>query len=548
MGHKRPSGALDSYSLSEFNAIVQSGSSAIVSVDFNGIITRWNIGAERIFGFSAEEVLGENWDQLVPESRRSELRKTLDKIRRGRTVPLCESQRIRKDGKVVDVEFYIFPIIHDTTSEVIGATTITTDVSARKATESALAATAGQIQTIVHTVLDGIITIDQDGIIESINPAAEKIFQYHAHELIGCNVKILMPEPYASEHDSYLENYARTGHAKIIGIGRDVTGRRKDGTNFPMSLAVNKMQSGKGVSYVGVISDITEAKEREQLLQDQISKTRLANTNLETAITQLKDTQAQLVQSEKMAALGSLVAGLAHEINTPIGVGVTAASYLQSNSVQLSTALKNNTLKKSELTNYVELVAESADLVARNLERAATLITSFKNVAVDQTNDDYREINLNDYLLEIVNSFTPQLKKHHIHVNVDCPPHIIFTTKPGALYQVLSNLMMNANVHAYDGFDSGEINISATVDNGKIKLVVADSGKGISPENLPKLFDPFFTTNRHRGGTGLGLHISFNLVTQSLGGFISAQSELGVGTSFLITIPLKHSVDTSIPD
>jgi PAS domain S-box-containing protein len=536
---------IDNYSLSEFNAIVQSASSAIVSVDFSGLIRRWNIGAERIFGYNKEEALGSSWDRLVAPNCASELKKSLDKVRRGRTVPINESQRLRKDGKIIDVEFAIFPLYSHDDNALIGATTITTDITARKNTELALSHSAGQIQTIVQTVLDGIITIDKVGTIESFNPAAENIFQYRAHELIGCNIKVLMPEPYHSEHDGYLQNFADTGEAKVIGIGREVLGRRKDGSIFPMSLAVNQMESSNSVSFVGVVSDITETKERVKQLQTQIEKTQIVNNELEVAIQQLRNTQEQLVQSEKMAALGSLVAGLAHEINTPIGVGVTAASYLASSSAELAKMLAENTLKKSQLDHFVSSTNDTANLISKNLERAANLISSFKNVAVDQTSDDDREIDLNKYLNEILTSFQPQLRKYKVAAELSCPDGIIFTTNPGSLYQVLSNLMMNITLHAYDEGEKGQIFISAHLLGNNIEIIVRDTGKGIPAENLPKLFDPFFTTRRHKGGTGLGLHISFNLVTQALGGFIRAESKLGEGTQFVITIPLSKGKTSS---
>ncbi|MEX1666015.1 PAS domain-containing sensor histidine kinase [Zhongshania arctica] len=531
----------DHYFFSEFNAILQSASSAIVSVDLSGNILRWSIGAERIFGYNEEEALGSNWGRLAPVHCASELKKSLDKVLRGRTVPVMQSQRLRKDGTIIDVEYSIFPVHSHDDGVLIGATTITTDITARKSTEQALYISAGQIQTIVQTVLDGIITIDKVGTIESINPAAENIFQYRAHELIGCNVKVLMPEPYRSEHDGYLQHFADTGEAKVIGIGREVLGQRKDGSVFPMSLAVNQMLSSNSAAYVGVISDITETKEREKQLKEQIDKTQSSNTELEKAIQQLRDTQERLVQSEKMASLGSLVAGLAHEINTPIGVGVTAASYLSSSTSELSKSLAENTLKRSELNQFVISLNDTANLISKNLDRAATLITSFKHVAVDQTNDDDREIDLHDYLQEILTSFQPQLKKHRVTVELSCPVGIVFVTNPGSLYQVLSNLMMNSTLHGYDEGEQGEIFITAKTIDEQIEIIVRDTGKGIPAENLPKLFDPFFTTSRHKGGTGLGLHISFNLVTQSLGGFIHVESQPGEGTQFVITIPLSNN-------
>lgn len=520
----------------EFEAILSSNIVAIISADLDGRITRWSAGAEKLFGYSSESAMDINLQALVPPSQQCELQTVLEKLKRKRSIPSLTTQRMKKNGDIFAAEFSVFPVLDDDGKEVLGLVSITSDISNRRQSEEKLAEFSKRIETILDTVLDGIVTVNSGGIIETFNPAAERMFQYRAHEVIGCNVNVLMPEPYHSEHDGYLRNYALTGKAKVIGIGREVAGRRKDGSIFPMSLAVAELSKGENPSFVGVIADITEAKEREAELEDQYKLVKVANDNLTASIDRLKEMQQQLVESEKMASLGGLVAGLAHEINTPIGIGVTASSHLSAISTALEAALHNNTLRRSELDNAIEDINKTSALIFRNLERAAKLISSFKKVAVDQATDELREINVVDYLQEVVLSLQPELKKHHATVDISAEGRFFLTLNPGAFYQIISNLVLNACLHGY-AVKGGVIAIAVCQENNRTIITVTDKGAGIAPEHLGKVFDPFFTTRRAKGGTGLGLNIVYNIVTQAMHGTISVESEIGKGSCFTISLP-----------
>lgn len=522
----------------EFSALLSSSVAAIFSIDCDGLITRWSIGAKALYGYSEDEILGVHWQALAPPQKHSELSSSFDKLKRKRVIPTCTTQRLRKNAEVFDAEFSVFPIRGEDTDEVIGALSITTDITERRNNEAKLADFAKQIETILHTVLDGIVTVNPNGIIESVNPAAERIFQYRAHEIIGCNVNVLMPEPYHSEHDTYMSNYAKTGKAKVIGIGREVEGLRKNGEIFPMSLAIAEQFNGDNHSFVGVIADITDAKQRELELQQQYKLVQVSNEKLTESIQSLKAMQDQLVQSEKMAALGGMVAGLAHEINTPIGIGVTASSHLSSVSRALTSALHENTLRRSELEKSIDEISTTSELIYRNLERAAKLISSFKQVAVDQSKEEFREINVGEYLEEILLSLRPELKKHHCTVDISAVEPIFIVINPGAFYQIVSNLIINACLHGYQG-EGGQIEIFAALRNGVLEMAIQDHGVGIPKEKINKIFDPFFTTRRNNGGTGLGLNIVYNIVTQAMKGSIGVKSSPGKGSRFSIRIPVK---------
>ena len=262
-----------------------------------------------------------------------------------------------------------------------------------------------------------------------------------------------------------------------------------------------------------------------------------ANAELEHALDILRRTQAQLVQSEKMASLGALVAGVAHEINTPVGIGVTAASTLQARAAQIRQKYEKDGLTRSELERFLTTANESGEIILNNLQRAADLIQSFKRVAVDQSSNERRLFNLRIYIGEVLQSLAPKLKTAGHVVTVDCPQGIELDSYPGVLAQILTNFISNSLLHAFGHGQKGHITISASLADDIVILRCADDGVGVPAEVLARIFDPFFTTKRGSGGTGLGLHIVFNLVTKTLGGTISADSAPGQGLAITIRLP-----------
>lgn len=271
-------------------------------------------------------------------------------------------------------------------------------------------------------------------------------------------------------------------------------------------------------------------------LIDEVQRT--AN-ELRTALDTLEQARDRLVQSEKMAALGQLVAGVAHEINTPIGVALTAATHLGERTGEFRQVFAENRMKRSDLQGYVDLAGESAALLHYNLQRAAQLIQSFKQVAVDQASEQYRSFELKSYLEQLMASLAPEVRKAGHTLTMDCAEGIELTSYPGALAQVLSNLVSNAIVHAYNRGTAGTIALTAVQDGVNVALTVRDNGCGIAPEDLSRIYDPFFTTKRGEGGSGLGLHIAFNIVAERLHGRIACQSTPGSGTTFSVTFPLQ---------
>jgi two-component system sensor histidine kinase ChiS len=260
---------------------------------------------------------------------------------------------------------------------------------------------------------------------------------------------------------------------------------------------------------------------------------------LEEALASLNQARSRLIQSEKLASLGGLVAGVAHEINSPIGIGVTASSHLVERSRELLERYGQGLLRKSELELYFADCAETASILLSNLQRTEKLIASFKQVAADQQFEERRSFRVKEYLNDILLSLSPKLKqsRHRVELHVDEALEI--SGYPGALYQIMTNLLLNTLLHAYDEQQEGTIVIRAESDGRSLTVTFSDNGKGIEPKLLSRIFDPFVTTKRGQGGIGLGLSIVYNLVVQTWGGTIICDSVLGFGTAFQMVLPLQ---------
>ncbi|WP_254795645.1 sensor histidine kinase [Arsukibacterium indicum] len=279
----------------------------------------------------------------------------------------------------------------------------------------------------------------------------------------------------------------------------------------------------------------------EQKVNERTEALKSSNQELLNTLATLHQYQNQIVETEKMASLGQMVAGVAHEVNTPIGLGVTASTLLQDKLTGIERAFNDKKLTSSQLGRFLNESKENLGIIYRNLERAASLISSFKQVAVDQSNDSQRSFNMSQLINEVLLSLRPNLKKTRHQLLVECPPDLIIESKPGPINQILINLIMNSLIHAFDNIEQGEIDISVSISGTRCQLCYSDNGSGV-PENIKKrIFDPFVTTKRGEGGSGLGLHLVYNLVTQALNGKISFESTLGFGVKVLIDFPVINN-------
>lgn len=279
--------------------------------------------------------------------------------------------------------------------------------------------------------------------------------------------------------------------------------------------------------------------ELEHRVEERTVELRIANQELLQSLETLRKAQEQLIQSEKMAALGGLVAGIAHEINTPVGVSITAASHLEQQTKELVTHYHNNTMRRSELEHYLNVAEQVSRMLLINLQLAADQIQIFKQVAVDQTSSERRFFNLKNYLNDVLLSLHPKLRNTQYTITINCPDTLNLDSYPGAFSQIVRNLVLNSLIHGFEHQEQGEITLDVTLQAESLQLRYTDNGKGIGKEEIPRIFEPFYTTKRGHGGSGLGLHIVYNLVTQQLQGTIMCESQPGAGATFLIQMPLS---------
>ena len=310
--------------------------------------------------------------------------------------------------------------------------------------------------------------------------------------------------------------------------------------------------NGRAVRISGTNHDINSLKSAEEALralneqlesrvERRTADLSAANVELRRALESLQLAQRQLIDAEKLASLGGMVAGIAHEINTPLGISVTAASHLHEEARRLSRLIAGGELTRSALERFENSARQSTDIVLRNLRRADRLVRSFKQVAVDQSSEERRVVDLGKSLDEIITTLGPSLKSAACRIELSCPQLIIMETAPGALYQIITNLVMNSLMHGFAAGTSGTIRIDVRRDESAVRIDYRDNGRGMDESVRRRIFEPFFTTRRAQGGSGLGMHIVYNLVTHALHGTIDCVSAPGQGALFQILLPASDS-------
>lgn len=383
---------------------------------------------------------------------------------------------------------------------------------------------------------------DADGLITYVNERFLEISKYNREELIGKNHRILSSGYHTRDFFKQLWTTISSGrvwHGEVCNMDKDGEFYWVDSTIIPFL-----DNQGKPKEYISIRFPITERKNFELELR---SQKETLEYRVKERTRELEDSREKLVESEKMAALGGLVAGIAHEINTPVGVGITAITHLEDETGQISSRVDNNQVTKTELQDYLSTSKESSHIIHSNLEKAAQLVRSFKQVSSDQSNHEKRAFDLCEYLQEIILSLRPKLKHSQHAVTIDCKQEYRMHSYPGALSQVITNLITNSLRYAFDEGVNGRLQISVReVDDTRIELIYRDDGKGMSTDNIKQAFDPFFTTGRNKGGTGLGLHIVYNLVTQTLKGEIRIDSKYRKGLKYVIVMP-RQIEDDEIP-
>lgn len=405
--------------------------------------------------------------------------------------------------------------------EIIGVNVAAEEVTERKRAEAALKASERQFHTLADSIPQLVWMADARGAIFWFNNHWYAYTGRPAGEVVSHGWQAVLGHRWI---EALQTGTALESELSLLG---------KDGLYRPFLTRVVPLRDSTGAVYgwIGTHIDISERKRNELEI-------RRARDAAEAALHNLRQTQNSLIEAEKLAALGRLVAGVAHEINNPVGTGLTIASSLQRKSELFATEAASGALRRSSLVDFVETVRNASTQLQDSLNHAAELIQSFKQVAADRNNSDLRSFDLGDLTEQVAIGLRPALPKHDVTLNVQCEPDLVMNSYPGSYGQVLTNLFLNSIAHAFPDERHGIIAIKVSAaDNNDVEIVFADDGCGMSPDVRRQAFDPFFTTRRHQGCTGLGLHIVYSIVTDRLGGHLDLDTGPGKGTKIRMVLP-----------
>ena len=471
-------------------AIVRSSDDAIISKTLEGIVTAWNPAAERIFGYREAEMIGQSITCLIPEERTFEEEQILEHIRRGETVDHLETVRVTKDGRRIDVSVTSSPI-WDTQGRIIGASKIARDITERKRVAAAVHRSEAHTHAIFEAASDAILIVDQRGAITSANRKSEETFGYPREALLGQTLEMLLPERLRNRHIGHRASYFQNPRARPMGRGLELVARRADGTEFPAEISLSYIETEDGLRALAFVTDITERQVMERAAR----------------------------QADRLAALGRLSAGIAHEVNNPIGIISSRIEIM---------------LLDAEAQPLPGTVIEDLKVLHRHAQRVARIAHGLLSFA-RASSIEHIPVDLNQVVEETLLLMEKDLGKRGITIHRSLTVDLaLIQGDANALQQVLINLLTNAGDALEVGGTISLETSRVSGDEGMVRLIVRDTGPGISPEILPRIFDPFYTTKSD--GTGLGLSISYSIVREHKG-TIDVESLPGKGTIFILTFP-----------
>lgn len=525
---------------------------AVISTDLNQRVVRMNPVAEILTGWLNGEAMGKPIDEIFKIYNAltgEEVENPVANVLRDGDISGIprHTTLVARDGREYKISDSAAPI-HDDDGTVTGVVLVFRNISEEYRIQEELLKERNYVRRIINNAPSLICGLDTHGITVFINPVIEKITGYSEEEIIGKNFwKLFYPGEEFLQVKKLLKDSL---DGVVVDYEMTLTCRNGDRKTIVWNSFSRKDGDGNISGYLGFGYDITNLKMAEKKLYETNLELVNHKNNLEEIVADrtlelqlslehLQHTQEKLVESEKMAALGGLVAGVAHEINTPVGIGVTAASHLEEVIDDFRQLYDAGKVTKKDFENFLSLCSDSSSMILANMKRAADLIHSFKQVAVDQSSQGIRSFQIKMYMEEILMSLHAQLRRTSFEVLFNCPEEFLVNSNPGALSQIITNLVMNSLTHGFEGMDEGSITIDVRKSDDQALIIYGDTGRGIPENNLRKIFEPFFTTKRGEGGSGLGMNIVYNLVTQSLGGHINCTSEEGKGTWFEIEFPLK---------
>jgi len=474
--------------------------SAILLLDPAATIVSWNEGAVRIHGWAAEEMVGRHYSTLFPDQAASDgVPARLCELAAQAGHHECEQRRVRSDGTDFLGEVAIYAL-RDDAGAIIGYGEVVRDITELRRARSALETSEAHLRSILDSMPDAMVVIDQAGLIQSLSSAAERLFGYGEAELLGENVSLLAPSPHREAHDGYLARYLRTGERRIIGIGRIVSGRRRDGSVFPMELAIGEVVAEDGHRlFTGFIRDLTARQDIERRLQD---------------------LQEELIHVARVSAMGTMASTLAHELNQPL---TAVASYLMAARALLARG------EPDALSEVQEAIGEGISEAVR----AGQIVRRLRDFVA--RGDTEREIVSLTKLIEEASALAlAGVSQRGITVRVDLDPVATRVLVDRIqIQQVLLNLIRNA-IEAMEGCPRRELTISTrALGSDDVELAVADTGTGLGPGALDHLFEPFTSTKAQ--GLGVGLSICKTIV-EAHGGRLWAEPRADGGMIFRFTL------------
>ena len=440
-----------------------------------------------------------------------------------------EYQARQRDGSVLWLSDSA-SAVRDESGKVIRYEGAVRDITNQRRAEDEVAEGRRRLQEVIDTVPAVINVKDMQLRYVLMNRYMASIFNIEPEDAIGRTTTDVMSRYGAQKTDENDQRVLAAG--KELGFYEE---EYVDSSGTMRQWLVNKLplrgSDGEVKHIVTVALDIGERKRNELEM-------RKARDAAEAALRHLRETQNSLIEAEKLAALGRLVAGVAHEVNNPVGISLTVASSLERKTAMFAEEVARGDLRRSSLNEFVETSRSAAAQLVGNLNRAAELIQSFKQVAADRSYSDQRTFNLADLTDQVVMSLRPGIRKQNLTLTGECQPNLVMDSYPGPYGQVLTNLFLNSVAHAFPGGVAGEVSIKVHEHgDDHVEVLFADNGSGMTSDIRKRAFDPFFTTRRNDGGTGLGLHIVYSIVTSRLGGQIHLQSEAGKGTQVQMILP-----------
>jgi PAS domain S-box-containing protein len=506
---------------SRLAAIVESSADAMIGKTLDGVITSWNSGAEQMYGYTADEIIGHHIAAIIPPDRTDELGPMLERVRQGERVEHIDTTRVRKDGSTVDVSVAVSPV-RDASGAMVGASTVARDITGAKRAVDALRASEARKTAILQSALDAVISIDEDGRLVEFNPAAERIFGHSRDDVVGQSMAdLIVPPALREQHRAGLARYLATGEAHVLGRRLELTALRADGTEFPVELAITQVDVAGPPLFTAYVRDVSEQHRQRAELHA------------------LNDRRHQ---SERLESLGQLAGGIAHDFNNLLAAIMNYAAFVADETADRPAVLAD--------VQQIQTAAERAARLTGQL-----LIFGRRGAIQPET------LELNAIVAEIHNLLSRSIGEH-IELRVDPSPNLPnMRADRGQIEQVLLNLAVNARDAMPDGgtltIETASVELDEDyacqhpgVNAGHyVGLTVSDTGTGMTADVAAHIFEPFFTTKPVGQGTGLGLATVYGIVAEA-GGTMSVYSEEGIGTTFRLYFPVTAvpaSASTVVP-